>query len=170
MISLGLECSTSSRRGHCGFISMEFIDGEDLCGLLRRIRRVPADKAIEIARALCEGLQAAHDKGILHRDLKPSNIMIDGRGQVLITDFGLAGVAGELNGGSQSGTPQYMAPEQLAGSGVSVKSDLYSLGLVLYEMFTGRRAFEGRSRPNFKSFSAYRRFHRMRSCLTSTRL
>ena len=66
--------------GPLRFISMEFIDGENLCGLLRRIRRVPADKAIEIGRALCDGLQAAHDKGILHRDLKPSNIMIDGRG------------------------------------------------------------------------------------------
>jgi serine/threonine-protein kinase len=79
--------------GGLRFLSMEFIDGEDLRSLLRRIRRVPADRAVEIGRALCNGLQAAHDKGILHRDLKPSNIMIDRRGHVRITDFGLAGIA-----------------------------------------------------------------------------
>ncbi len=71
---------------------MEYVDGEDLSSLLRRIGRLPGDKAIEIARKLCAGLAAAHDKGVLHRDLKPANVMIDGRGQVLITDFGLAGV------------------------------------------------------------------------------
>ena len=73
------------------FLSMEYVDGEDLRSLLRRIGRLPGDKALEIARRLCAGLAAAHDKGVLHRDLKPANIMIDGRGQVLITDFGLAG-------------------------------------------------------------------------------
>ena len=73
------------------FLSMEYVDGEDLSSLLRRIGRLPGDKAIEIARKLCAGLAAAHDKGVLHRDLKPANVMIDGRGQVLITDFGLGG-------------------------------------------------------------------------------
>src|SRR5271169_4596838 len=87
------------------YLSMEYVDGEDLGSLMRRIGRLPADKAIEIARKLCAGVAAAHDKGVLHRDLKPSNIMLDGRGNVLITDFGLA-------------------------------------GLVLYEIFTGKRAFE----------------------------
>ena len=76
------------------FLSMEYVDGEDLRSLLRRIGRLPGDKAVEIARKLCAGLAAAHDKGVLHRDLKPANIMIDGRGQVLITDFGLAALLG----------------------------------------------------------------------------
>jgi serine/threonine-protein kinase len=126
------------------YITMEYVDGEDLASLLRRIGRLPPDKAIEIARKLCAGLAAAHDKGVLHRDLKPANVMVDGRGQVLITDFGLAGFAGQVEGAEiRNGTPAYMAPEQLAGREVSVRSDLYSLGLILYEMFSGKRAFEG---------------------------
>jgi hypothetical protein len=128
------------------FLSMEYVDGEDLCSLLRRIGRLPGDKAVEIARKLCAGLAAAHDKGVLHRDLKPANIMIDGRGQVLITDFGLAALAGQLEGAHvRDGTPAYMAPEQLAGKEVSVRSDIYALGLVLHEMFTGKRLFESSS-------------------------
>jgi serine/threonine protein kinase len=75
------------------FFTMEYVDGEDLASLLRRIGRLPEDKALDIARQLCAGLAAAHAKGVLHRDLKPANIMLDGRGQVVITDFGLAGVA-----------------------------------------------------------------------------
>lgn len=125
------------------FLSMEYVDGEDLRSLLRRIGRLPGDKALEIARKLCAGLAAAHDKGVLHRDLKPANIMIDGRGHVLITDFGIAAFAGQIKGGQvREGTPDYMAPEQMAGKGVSVRSDIYALGLVLHEMFTGKRAFE----------------------------
>ena len=77
------------------FLSMEYIDGEDLASLLRRIGRLPDDKALEIARKLCAGLAAAHEKGILHRDLKPGNVMLDARGQVLLTDFGLSGIAEE---------------------------------------------------------------------------
>jgi serine/threonine-protein kinase len=125
------------------FLSMEYVDGEDLGSLLRRIGRLPTDKAIEIARKLCAGLAAAHEKGVLHRDLKPSNVMLDARGQVLLTDFGLAGIAGEIEGAEiRNGTPAYMAPEQLAGEEVTIKSDLYSLGLVLYEIFTGKLPFE----------------------------
>ncbi len=125
------------------FLSMEYVDGEDLASLLRRIGHVPKDKAIQIARQLCAGLAAAHETGVLHRDLKPANIMIDGRGRARVTDFGLAAVAEEIGGGEiLSGTPAYMAPEQLAGRGVSVRSDLYSLGLVLYELFTGKKAFK----------------------------
>ena len=125
------------------YLSMEYVDGEDLGSLMRRIGRLPADKAIEIARKLCAGVAAAHDKGVLHRDLKPSNIMLDGRGNVLITDFGLAGLASQLQGTEvRNGTPAYMAPEQLAGTEVTMRSDIYSLGLVLYEIFTGKRAFE----------------------------
>lgn len=122
------------------FISMEYVDGEDLQSLLRRIGRLPHDRGVEIARQICLGLSAAHDKGVLHRDLKPSNVMIDGRGQVRITDFGLAvPTAGPADGGGLAGTPAYMAPELLAGARASVASDVYSLGLVLYELFTGRR-------------------------------
>jgi hypothetical protein len=127
--------------GHT-FFTMEYVDGEDLASLLRRIGRLPEDKALDIARQLCAGLAAAHAKGVLHRDLKPANIMLDGRGQVVITDFGLAGVADQIQGAEvRSGTPAYMAPEQLAGKEVSTRSDIYSLGLVLYEVFTGKRAF-----------------------------
>src|SRR6202049_4331016 len=127
--------------GHT-FFTMEYVDGEDLASLLRRIGRLPEDKALDIARQLCAGLAAAHTKGVLHRDLKPANIMLDGRGQVVITDFGLAGVADNIRGAEvRSGTPAYMSPEQLAGKEVSTRSDIYALGLVLYEVFTGKRAF-----------------------------
>jgi hypothetical protein len=125
------------------YLSMEYIDGEDLGSLLRRIGRLPSDKAIEIARQLCAGLAAAHAKGVLHRDLKPANVMLNGRGQVVVTDFGLAALADEIPGEEiRNGTPAYMAPEQLAGKEVTMQSDIYSLGLVLYEVFTGKRAFE----------------------------
>jgi len=124
------------------FFSMEYTDGEDLASLLRRIGRLPQDKAVEIAQQTCAGLSAAHAKGVLHRDLKPANIMLDGRGQVVITDFGLAGVADEIRGSEvRSGTPAYMAPEQIEGREVTMLSDIYALGLVLYEIFTGKRAF-----------------------------
>jgi eukaryotic-like serine/threonine-protein kinase len=128
------------------FLSMEYVDGEDLASLLRRIGHLPKDKAIQIARQLCAGLAAAHEIGVLHRDLKPANIMIDGRGRARITDFGLAALTEEIGTGEiYAGTPAYMAPEQLAGREVSVRSDLYSLGLVLYELFTGTRAFKASS-------------------------
>jgi len=124
------------------FFTMEYVDGEDLASLLRRIGRLPPDKAVEIARQLCAGLAAAHAKGVLHRDLKPANIMLDGRGQVVITDFGLAGVVDDIREADvRSGTPAYMAPEQIAGREVTMRSDIYALGLVLYEVFTGKRAF-----------------------------
>ena len=125
------------------YLSMEYVDGEDLGSLLRRIGRLPSDKALEIARQLCAGLAAAHAKGVLHRDLKPANVMLNGRGHVVVTDFGLAALADEIPGEEiRNGTPAYMAPEQLAGREVTVQSDIYSLGLVLYEIFTGKRAFE----------------------------
>jgi Protein kinase domain len=125
------------------FLSMEYVDGEDLASLLKRIGRLPLDKALDVSRQLCAGLAAAHDRGILHRDLKPANIMLDGRGRARIMDFGLAVAASEGEaGGETSGTPGYMAPEQFAGKGASVQSDLYALGLVLYELSTGKRAVE----------------------------
>ena len=125
------------------FLSMEYVDGEDLASLLRRIGRLPADKALELARQLCAGLAAAHERGVLHRDLKPGNVLVDGQGRAKITDFGLAALASDLESPELAGTPAYMAPEQLGEGRVSYASDLYSLGLVLYEMFTGRRPFAG---------------------------
>jgi serine/threonine-protein kinase len=131
--------------GHL-FLSMELVDGENLASLMRRIGRLPADKALDIARQLCGGLAAAHEKGVLHRDLKPANVMLDGQGNVRITDFGLAALAQSLSADDvRSGTPTYMSPEQLQGREVTVRSDVYGLGLLLYELFTGRRAFTGRS-------------------------
>ncbi|HXM44121.1 MAG TPA: protein kinase [Bryobacteraceae bacterium] len=128
------------------YISMEYVDGEDLASLLQRIGRLPADKAMEIARKICAGVAAAHDKGVIHRDLKPANIMLDRRGNVVVMDFGLAAVADQLRGAeARSGTPAYMAPEQLRGEQVTAKSDIYALGMVLYEIFTGKRAYEAAS-------------------------
>src|SRR5688572_19992090 len=118
--------------GHT-FLSMEYVDGEDLASLLRRIGRFPEDRALAIARQICAGLAAAHERNVVHRDLKPANVMIDGAGRVRITDFGLAGISGEA---LRAGTPAYMAPEQLSGGEVTPRSDLYALGLV--EVAAGR--------------------------------
>ena len=130
------------------FLTMEYVDGEDLASLVRRIGRLSPDKVTEIARQTCAGLAAAHERGVIHRDLKPANLMLDGTGKIRITDFGLAGIAASIQGAEvRAGTPAYMAPEQLAGKEVTVKSDLYSLGLVLYEVLTGKRAFEATTLP-----------------------
>jgi hypothetical protein len=129
------------------FLSMEYIDGEDLASLLRRIGRLPPDKALEVAGQLCSGVAAAHQAGIVHRDLKPANVMIDSHGQAHVTDFGLAGLLDELRKqGDAAGTPAYMAPEQLERGEVSIRSDVFSLGLILYEAFTGHRAFPAATR------------------------
>jgi hypothetical protein len=128
------------------YISMEYVDGEDLSSLLRRIGRLPKTKAVQVARQLCAGLAAAHDQGVLHRDLKPANVMLDGRGQVKITDFGLAGLEETIEGAeARAGTPAYMAPEQWFGQEVSTRTDVYALGLVLYELFTGESVYAGKS-------------------------
>src|SRR5690349_8939329 len=128
------------------FISMEYVDGEDLASLLTRIGRLPGDKALSAARQICAGLAAAHDSGVIHRDLKPQNVMMNKRGDVVIMDFGLAAIADQLTGAEvRNGTPAYMAPEQLRGSGVTQASDIYALGLVLYELFTGKRPYEAKT-------------------------
>ncbi len=125
------------------FITMEFVDGEDLASLLRRIGRLQPTKALQLSHQLCAGLAEIHAFGILHRDLKPANIMLDGRGNLRITDFGLAVVAEDIPGDeAHAGTPGYMAPEQLAGEKPTQQSDIYALGLILYELFTGKPAFE----------------------------
>jgi hypothetical protein len=130
------------------FLTMEYVDGEDISSLLRRIGRLPQDKATEISRQICAGLAAAHERGVVHRDLKPANVMLDGAGKVRLTDFGLAGIAATIEGNEiRAGTPAYMAPEQLAGREVTAKSDIYSLGLVMYEILTGKRAYEAVTLP-----------------------
>ena len=130
------------------YLSMEYVDGEDLASVVRRIGRLSPDKATEVARQICAGLAAAHERGVVHRDLKPANVMLDGAGKIRITDFGLAGIAASIQGADiRAGTPAYMAPEQLAGKEVTTKSDIYSLGLILYEILTGKRAFEASTLP-----------------------
>jgi serine/threonine-protein kinase len=133
------------------FLTMEYVDGEDLASLIRRIGRLPHDKAVQIARQLCAGVAAAHDRGVLHRDLKPANVMIDGAGDVRITDFGIATAASE-GANEFVGTPHYMAPEQFRGGAASVRSDIYALGLILFEVFTGRRAQDSKTLEELKKF------------------
>src|SRR5262245_16997786 len=123
------------------FLSMEYVDGEDLAASLRRIGRPPEERALEIARQLCAAVAAAHERGIVHRDLKPANVMLDGSGRVRVMDFGIATAGHDAT--SRAGTPAYMAPEQRAGLPATAQSDIYSLGLVLYELFTGRSAMTG---------------------------
>src|SRR5215471_249182 len=121
------------------YLSMEYVDGEDLASLLRRIGRLPQEKALEIARQLCAGLAAAHEKGVIHRDLKPANIMLDGRGQVRVTDFGIAGVAEQIRD-VRSGTPAYMSPEQLAqASGTARKAARSGTQVFLQRQFRVQR-------------------------------
>ncbi len=128
------------------FLTMEFVPGENLAALLRQIGRFPGEKAVDIARQICAGLAAAHRAGVLHRDLKPANIMLDSAGNVRITDFGIAGLSHRIAVGEiRAGTPAYMAPEQIAGRDVTQESDIYALGLVLYELFSGCRGFKATS-------------------------
>jgi serine/threonine-protein kinase len=125
------------------FIAMQYVDGEDLASLLRRIGRLPVEKAIDIARDLCAGLAAAHDRGVIHRDLKPANVMVDGNGRAHITDFGLAILSDDPQKRGIAGTPAYMAPEQRRGERVTPSSDLYAFGLIFFEMLTGKRLASG---------------------------
>jgi len=123
------------------FLSMELVQGEDLAAFVHRVGRLPSEKVAEIGRQLCDALAAAHRQGILHRDLKPANVLIDDTGSVRITDFGIAVTRGSGHN-TGIGTPGYMAPEQLlSGGSVSERTDLYALGLVLYELLVGRRTF-----------------------------
>ncbi len=120
------------------FLTMELIEGEDLGELLARRGMLPTEQAIQIGAEICDGLGAVHQKGILHRDLKPANLMLDEDGRVRLSDFGIAGLAGEAAVG---GTPAYMAPELHAGKNASVQSELFALGVLLYQLFTLKRPF-----------------------------
>jgi serine/threonine protein kinase/tetratricopeptide (TPR) repeat protein len=136
------------REGETYFITMEYVPGEDLKSLIHRIGILPVGKAVSIARQVCEGLEEAHRVGVIHRDLKPQNIMIDRDGNARIMDFGIArSVKGKGITGTNVliGTPEYMSPEQVEGKEAGPRSDLYSLGIVLFEMLTGRLPFEGES-------------------------
>ena len=132
-----------NRIGGLACTSMEYVEGESLRSVLNRFGGLPVRKAVDIALQICSGLKEAHAQGIVHRDLKPENVMIDAQGNVKIMDFGIARSmeAGTRLTGSMVGTPAYMAPEQVAGKPVDYRTDIYSLGLMLYEMFTGTQAF-----------------------------
>ncbi len=128
------------------YITMEYVRGEDLKRLIRKIGQLSAGQAIPIAKQICEGLSEAHRLGVVHRDLKPQNVMVDEGGNARIMDFGIArsleskGITGA---GVMVGTPEYMSPEQVEGKEAGQSSDIYSLGVILYEMVTGRVPFEG---------------------------
>ncbi|HVR42286.1 MAG TPA: serine/threonine-protein kinase [Thermoanaerobaculia bacterium] len=143
--------------GH--FISMEYVEGEPLDALLARSGRLSPERTLELARELCAGLAAAHDLGVVHRDLKPANVMIDSRGKARIMDFGLAlaADAAARERAGTAGTPAYMAPEQLRGEEATPGSDLYALGLIVYEAATGKRFSEGRSIREIRDSAASRR-------------
>jgi serine/threonine-protein kinase len=133
------------------FLSMEFVGGGDLAATLSSFGRSSPEKVAAWAAQLCDGLTALHERGLLHRDLKPANVLLDARGNVRLADFGLAAVADRLQQADcRAGTLAYQAPEQLAGRGVSERSDLFSLGLVLYELTTGVRPFAGRTADELK--------------------
>ena len=126
------------------YTSMEFVEGESLRSVLKRFGSLAPRKAFDIALQMCAGLKEAHTQGIVHRDLKPENVMIDGQSNVKVMDFGIARSMEALASlsGSIIGTPAYMAPEQAAGKAVDYRADIYAVGLMLYEMFTGTQPFQ----------------------------
>jgi len=128
------------------YITMEYVDGKDLKGMIRMMGQLSSGKTIFIAKQVCEGLTEAHKLGVVHRDLKPQNVMVDEDGNARIMDFGIARslkTKGITATGVMIGTPEYMSPEQVEGKDVDQRSDIYSLGVILYEMVTGRVPFEG---------------------------
>ena len=130
------------------FITMEYVSGEDLKHTIRKVGHLSLDKVISLVIQTCEGLAEAHRLGVIHRDLKPHNLMIDGNGDVRIMDFGIARsvkAQGFTTTGMMVGTPEYMSPEQARGEEIDARSDIYSLGIVLYELLTGEVPFTGDS-------------------------
>ncbi|HEX6179022.1 MAG TPA: protein kinase, partial [Thermoanaerobaculia bacterium] len=130
------------------YLTMQLVEGEDLATIMRRERPVPVDRAVRIFRQICEGLAAAHEQGVLHRDLKPANVMVGRDDHVYLTDFGLARTTdqpGLTASGAIVGTPDYMSPEQVKGEKLDARSDIYSLGVLLFQVLTGQLPFQGRS-------------------------
>jgi serine/threonine protein kinase/tetratricopeptide (TPR) repeat protein len=130
------------------YLTMQFIEGEDLASLLKREKKMSLPRVLLLFRQVCEGLQAAHEQGVVHRDLKPQNVMLDASDRVYLTDFGLAKTleqSGLTQTGAVIGTPHYMSPEQVKGEPAGLRSDIYSLGIILYEMLTGAVPFTGSS-------------------------
>src|SRR5215471_5452935 len=128
------------------YIAMEFIEGTTLHAMLAEKRVLGAEEIIQLSRQICRGLDYAHSNGIVHRDIKPANIMITGNGTVKIMDFGIAKSGGQVtNTGQVLGTPNYMSPEQVKGRPLDGRSDLFSLGVILYEMLTGEKPFVGQN-------------------------
>jgi eukaryotic-like serine/threonine-protein kinase len=127
------------------YIAMEFLDGRTLKELIVSRGAAPINVAIEYARQILSALRFAHRHGIVHRDIKPHNVLVDGEGRVKVTDFGIAraGTSQMTEAGSIVGTAQYLSPEQARGTEVDPRSDLYSLGIVLYELLTGKTPFDG---------------------------
>lgn len=129
------------------FVTMEYVEGRTMRQALRGVERLPVSIASRIMRQVCLGLNAAHEAGVIHGDVKPDNVMIDNRGVVKVMDFGVARVA-KLERGTRNfvtGTPVYMAPEQIMGEPMDARSDLYSVGIMLYQVFAGRLPFAGES-------------------------
>src|SRR5579871_5324648 len=127
------------------FITMDYIDGRDLKSILLERGKLPPDEAVRIVRQICKGLEAAHSEGVVHRDLKPQNIMVDAAGRVWVMDFGLArsmDLVGLTRTGVLMGTPDYMSPEQARAEKVDARSDLFSLGIIVFEMLAGRLPFD----------------------------
>jgi serine/threonine protein kinase len=133
-----------NRIGGIAYTSMEFVEGESLRSVLNRFGGLPLRKALDLSQQMCSALQEAHVQGIVHRDLKPENVMVDTQGNVKIMDFGIARSIDAMTRltGSMVGTPAYMAPEQVSGKQVDFRTDIYALGLILYEVFTGQPAFQ----------------------------
>ena len=128
------------------FLTMQFVDGRDLATILKKQGKLPNDRILRIFRQVAEGLKAAHDEGVVHRDLKPQNIMLDSQDRVYVTDFGLAKgseQSGMTQTGAVIGTPFYMSPEQVKGEPVGPRSDIYALGVILYQMSAGVLPFTG---------------------------
>jgi HEAT repeat protein len=139
--------------GSAHAISMEYLPSRDLAAILTAERRLAPERGLPIVEQVCEGLAAAHEAGVVHRDIKPGNILVGEGDQVKIVDFGLASVAQQSGSrltqtGVMIGTPEYMAPEQITGEGTDCRADIYSVGIVMYEMFAGRRPFEGNNTVN----------------------
>ena len=138
----------TGQHGGRHFIVMEFLDGEDLGQMLREDCRLPADVAVSVTAQVCSALAAAHAAGVVHRDIKPGNVLVRADGRVKVTDFGIAQVQGQASltgAGLVLGTARYLSPEQACGQAVTPASDLYSAGVLLFQMLTGNLPFTGDS-------------------------